>query len=83
MSVFICQECEQQRDADTEGCEEWNGELVCEDCFTELNACDHVFIFKKDTEGDGRDCSYFECNVPGCGRQFYKNDVPDDIGIND
>ena len=79
MSIFHCHECDRPRNRKLDGFEQWNGEPVCEDCFTELDKCDHAFELKPDTQGDGRDCSYYECAMPGCDRKFYADDIPDDI----
>ncbi len=79
MSNYYCQECERPRNRKLDGYEVWNGEPVCEDCFDDLNECDHAWKFKQDTEGDGRDCSYYECSMQLCDRWFYANDIPDDV----
>lgn len=39
MSVFICADCDQLRDADFDGCEEVPGfQLICQDCADEREA---------------------------------------------
>ncbi len=79
MSNYYCHECEINRNRKIDGYEIWNGEPVCENCFTELNACDHALQFFSDTQGDGRDCSYYECAMPDCNLKFYADDIPDDM----
>ena len=35
--------------------------------------CDHTWIFIKDVDGSGRDCSYYECTQ--CGDSAYPEDM--------
>ncbi len=35
MSIFICEICDKQRDADFVGCHEWGEGLACEPCYDE------------------------------------------------
>ena len=79
MSNYYCQECERPRNRKLDGYEEWNGEPVCEDCFTELSKCNHTLKLFRDMDGAGRDCSYYECQTPGCALYFYVDDIPDGV----
>ena len=35
MSIFMCELCDQLKDADFKGCYQWEDGLVCEDCHVE------------------------------------------------
>ena len=76
MSIFRCHACDFQRDADIDGCEEYEGNLVCADCYEGLTERDHAWQFCKDTQGDGRDVSFYQCMNQGCDEQRFPEDMP-------
>jgi hypothetical protein len=82
MSSFYCEECDRLRNRKWHGAYEYDKNpghiLICEECFNKVG-CGHewdtwLWEFKPDTQGDGRDCSYYACR--DCGATRYPEDMP-------